>query len=419
MSRHEHFEELGALAAIGQVTAEEDKELSAHLSECSSCREAYADYVRVLHQQLPTAEPRRWKLADGVFRLGGNGELRERFFARARAEGIDLSEQAGRLNGKPLAGAWSRFSWRYAMTAVAILLISVCFVIAGRSYRIVPRSAVPDTRLADLAAERDSFQSQLTAALQSIDSKSAELQKRMKEQNAASTATLLALQKQMEEAGREAERLNAALQSAQQEKTALASTSQQHETLIADLKSQLEKVRLADADNIAALVVQQARIKELTEALQAENEKVERERQLSAVSQDVRKLMGARNLHIIDVHDVDGGGKSAKSFGRVFYTEGDSLVFYAFDLPNGKLTNAKYYFQAWGEREATTQSPRNLGVFQVDDHEQRRWVLKVNDSQLLRGIDAVFVTAEATASTAEPRGKKLLYAYLGGQANHP
>jgi len=143
------------------------------------------------------------------------------------------------------------------------------------------------------------------------------------------------------------------------------------------------------------------------------------ESQLTSVSSDVRQLMGARNLHIIDVHDVNGAGKSAKSFGRVFYSEGQSLVFYAFDLPNGKLTPAKYHFEAWGQQEGQAQSVRNLGTFSIDDREQHRWVLKVGDASLLRGMDSVFVTAETLGDVNEPRGKRVLYAYLSGRPNHP
>jgi len=137
---------------------------------------------------------------------------------------------------------------------------------------------------------------------------------------------------------------------------------------------------------------------------------------LSGASSDVRRLMGARNLHIIDVHDVNASGKSTKSFGRVFYSEGQSLVFYAFDLPTSK---AKYFFKAWGQTEANERFVHDLGVFSIDDHEQRRWVLKVNDVRLLKGIDSVFVTAESSGDVAAPRGKRVLYAYLAGQANHP
>ena len=61
-----------------------------------------------------------------------------------------------------------------------------------------------------------------------------------------------------------------------------------------------------------------------------------RERQLLAMGRDVSDLMGARNLHILDVVDTDARGKSRPAFGRIFYTEGKSLVFYAYDLNEAK-----------------------------------------------------------------------------------
>ena len=167
------------------------------------------------------------------------------------------------------------------------------------------------------------------------------------------------------------------------------------------------------------MVELQDKIHSLNAAVEQQSAKLTMERQLTSVSSDVRQLMGARNLHIIDVHDVNGTGKSAKSFGRVFYSEGESLVFYAFDLPNGKLTPAKYQFQAWGQQEGQAQSVRSLGTFSIDDREQHRWVLKVSDAALLRGMDSLFVTAESVGDVNEPRGKRVLYAYLAGRANHP
>jgi hypothetical protein len=131
--------------------------------------------------------------------------------------------------------------------------------------------------------------------------------------------------------------------------------------------------------------------------------------------------MGARNLHIIDVHDADGSGNDRKSFGRVFYTEGKSLIFYAFDLDDKKVTNAKYTFEAWGERLGQPASVKSLGVLYVDDKDQKRWVLKVDDPRQLAQIDSVFVTLEPHGGDDEkgPRGHKILYAFLSGQANHP
>jgi hypothetical protein len=258
----------------------------------------------------------------------------------------------------------------------------------------------------------------LSVVNRSIKSKSAELA-RLQKETSASALSLKALRSQLEEEQREAERLVAALQKAENESSNLASVNQQGQTLIAGLRSEIGKLYQTITDNTSGRLLQDTRIRNLTEALEAQTANLERDRQLMAVSKDVRQLMGARNLHIIDVHDVDRVGKSAKSFGRVFYAEGESLVFYAFDLPNRRLTPAKYSFQGWGQREGTSQSPRNLGTFQVDDQAQHRWVLKVNDPALLRGIDAVFVTAEAVGGPWEPGGKKILYAYLGGQPNHP
>jgi len=417
MSKHEYYEELGALAAIGQITAEEDKELYGHVSECSSCREAYGDYVRVLHRQLPQAEARRWNLRNVVLRRAGNGELRERFFARARAEGIALSAQAERPHRARWAGLSSLFTLRYAIAGTLLVVVAAASVLLSGVRGPAP-SREPGRLVAGLVRANDHLRQELVALSQSIEARSAELAQLQKE-NLVSAETVKALQGELEAARWQAAQLSAEIQQREQENVVLAGANQQSRELVADLRTQVESLYLTDADNMAALVVQQAQIRELTQALQDQTAKVEQERQLTAVAEDVRKLMGARDLHIIDVHDVDGRGKAARSFGRVFYAEGQSLIFYAFDLPAGKRAPVRYYFQAWGQREAASQSARNLGTFQIDDNEQHRWVLKVSDPALLRDIDSVFVTAEAVGDAKEPRGKKILYAYLGGQPNHP
>jgi uncharacterized coiled-coil protein SlyX len=183
-------------------------------------------------------------------------------------------------------------------------------------------------------------------------------------------------------------------------------------------EADLTRVR-SDQDNVdATLVEQQMKINDLTSQLREKAALVERERQLSSVAKDVRELMGARNLHILDVFDVDGNGKSKKSFGRVFLVQGKSLIFYAFDLGD-RGNPAKVSFQAWGQLDGRETGAKNLGVFYVDDHAQQRWVLKVNDPAKLSAISSVFVTVEPLGGADRPTGKKLLYAYLGTQANHP
>ena len=42
--------------------------------------------------------------------------------------------------------------------------------------------------------------------------------------------------------------------------------------------------------------------------------------------------MGARDLYVAEVYDVERTGETRKPYGRVFYTKGKSLIFYAYDL---------------------------------------------------------------------------------------
>ena len=182
---------------------------------------------------------------------------------------------------------------------------------------------------------------------------------------------------------------------------------------------ELTRLRAARTNDAAALATQQTRIRELTNELQSRGDVVDRDMRLIAADRDIRELMGARNLHIVDVFDVDGKGKTNRPFGRVFYTEGKSLVFYAFDLGTDKVRKANASFQAWGQRETKTASARSLGIFYVDDQKQNRWVLKFDDPSVLAQIDAVFVTVEPSGGSTKPNGQKLLYAYLNATPNHP
>jgi anti-sigma-K factor RskA len=126
--------------------------------------------------------------------------------------------------------------------------------------------------------------------------------------------------------------------------------------------------------------------------------------------------MGARDLHIIDVHDMDARGE-ARPFGRIFLTEGKRLIFYAYDLDSTKAKNAS--FQAWGQSTDGGRKAVSLGILYLDDQKQSRWALKVEDPNLLSEIDSLFVTVEPHGGTEKPTGKKLMYAFLRNPINHP
>jgi len=185
---------------------------------------------------------------------------------------------------------------------------------------------------------------------------------------------------------------------------------------IAELK-QLQVAKSSDTANLAALQVE---VHDLQEKLDAQTESITLERDLLAKGREVRDILGARNLHIIDVYDTDADGGTKKPFARAFYTEGRSLVYYAYDLSAKRVESGEYAYVAWGESRGKKESLRSLGLLLNDDRGQRRWVLNFTDPKVLAEIDSVFITLEPTgAGTDMPRGKRMLTAYLADRANHP
>jgi hypothetical protein len=418
MFNHEHFRKLTALAGIGQLSSDENRVLETHLTECADCRRRQEDYSRIIFHELPKVDPRGTTNAARP-RLVTDVDRRDRFLARARAEGIELSSDFERSPALEISNSKPSWQWQPGIAIAALALITLTTIWVNRKYELVSRSPHSSTLPRPIQARVSTdVQAQVSSLRQIITERSDELRE-LKRQNSISDESLRRIQAELGNAQTKAAELSAELSQSNSEKADFNLAAQQKDSVIADLREQNDSLSRKRADNLSDSVIQAARIRELTQSLDEERANLERERQLMAASNDVRQLMGARNLHIIDVLDVNGGSRSAKAFGRVFYAEGQSLIFYAFDLPTSGLSPAKYTFQAWGQAEAKPLPSRKLGVFEVDNHDQHRWVLKINDSGLLTGIDSVFVTAESLGEAKEPRGKKLLYAYIGGQPNHP
>ena len=419
MLNHEYYRELCALAAIGQLSAEEDRELDQHLCECASCRAANVEYSHVVQHQLPQADPVRWRIKNLLPKTIPEADLRDRFLARARSEGAEFSPEVLKPGDRgQVIGDRKRRGWTLAFAMAAVAAVAF---LGTELYRLgSQRMHLQPSREngARLVEENASLHAQLTTVQQSIERQSQELAAASKDKT-TSAQSLQQLQRQLEEMQAKSESLLAQLQQMEAKDIEISNESRQKDSAIADLSAKNEKLHKENVENLSARLVLEAQLRDVNDSIKQQAASFDQERQLMAASQDVRQLMGARNLHIMDVHDTDGAGKSAKAFGRVFYAEGQSLIFYAFDLPSGKLTPSKYTFEAWGENESVLHSVRNLGTFTIDDHEQHRWVLKVNDPKLLKGIDSVFVTAESVGDVGSPHGKKLLYAFIVGEPNHP
>lgn len=182
----------------------------------------------------------------------------------------------------------------------------------------------------------------------------------------------------------------------------------------------LQRLRFEREGDQSAIQAQNQEIRSLNEKLEEQSSLKEHDQDVLAAETKLRELVGARNLHIVDVYDTDANGKTKKAVGRVFYTQGQSLVFYAYDLSTSRSETGKYAYYVWGHKEGNDESVRNLGTLDPDDISQKRWMLKVNDAKALSNIDRVFVTLEQNGKLdLRPHGKKILSAYLGSPANHP
>jgi hypothetical protein len=196
--------------------------------------------------------------------------------------------------------------------------------------------------------------------------------------------------------------------------------NQQMQNEDSSLHIEVEKLRSQLDQTEAKLTAQRLESQELRTKLEETESNLEREQDQKSARTQIGDLLAARNLHIVDVYDADSKGKRQPSFGRVFYIEGKSLVFYAYDLEDHRRSNTKVAFHVWGEKAGMKETTRSLGILQNDDANEGRWTMAIEDPKILSQINSVFVTVEsANKEFAGPRGKKVLYAFFGSPPNHP
>jgi hypothetical protein len=185
------------------------------------------------------------------------------------------------------------------------------------------------------------------------------------------------------------------------------------------LQDKLDSLAQQSVQDSARAKTMDAKINDLTRLLQDREAALNEKDELLAHDQDIRELIGARNLYIAEVHDIAGTGETQKPYGRVFYTREKSLIFYAYDLDRQAGLKRASAFQAWGRRGPDREQAVNLGIFYEDNASKKRWILKFDDVKTLAQIDAVFVTVEPNGGSHKPSGKSLLFAYLKTGPNHP
>jgi hypothetical protein len=430
--KHDQYEELCTLAMIGEVSPDEMQDLRQHLSKCPDCREQYREFTQFLLPQLSISAD------DASFETGYTREerqkLRNDFLAAAREKGRVFSEDAVRGAAKPtlapapqvpaLSNRKPRLAYRWAFAAsIAVAIFAGGYgtrVLLGGRETAANRGIKTTTVPAQNPVNQQPDAGTALAELQAKDAEDTKAVAELRQQLAAITTQLLEAQHALHESQAGQSALQAQLTEKTNQIATLQTVAQGDQHAMNDLRGQVTQLQQQVSDGQANIAASELRVRDLNNQLATETASLDREREMLSVGRDVRDLMGARNLHIIDVHDANGTGKNQKSFGRIFYTEGKQLIFYAFDLDDKRVANADYSYAAWGERLGQPASVKSLGILYVDDKAERRWSLKVDDPRQLSEINSVFVTLEPHHGEKEkPEGKRILFAFLGGEPNHP
>ena len=434
MEPHDEFLELCALSTSGDLTEEERKELEAHLAECTECRVALREFeaavdvgVPLLASKLadrPTGqsasayaaaiEPAWSKFAAGDGRLAEANspiESGKRVFAFAHRNGHRLTH----------------VNWSYVwLPFAACVLLSVA--LATYTYK-VGRARHTEVVFTDSSASHGSrveaIEQQMSDADHEREVLKAQLGERdrvigdLRRQIDKQSSSLEQLQTAQANLERSIQGDEADKQRAAEERSSLAQKLDAAQASVQKMQAQLESVQQQRSEGGTLDASLQSQITDLNGQLRDREQTINRQDDLLSHDRDIRDLMGARDLYIAEVYDVGRDGATQKPCGRVFYTKGKSLVFYAYDLDQHPGVRNARTFQAWGRRGADMQEAVNLGIFYEDNAAKKRWVVKFDEAKALEQIDAVFVTVEPNGGSHKPSGKPLLFAYLKIDPNHP
>jgi hypothetical protein len=431
---HQKFKQLCALAQRKELSTPERLELNCHLQVCDSCRQVYQEYSLIAEQGMPFLAAALSPAQE--FDSRDQRVARNRLFSSIRE--TDARDTEGANPALKLVPSRTDRSFVTSFVgarwAVAALAAGMMVAVAAGAYHAGKKVNTTDAgRSVAHSVAWQNFAAQEKAAEETKTS----------EAFAAQTTQISQLQQQTASKLQELAKLRDALHATETRANELAAlngttkeqfrqvseqrdklATQLHDTELAYQSAQTELTNLRAERDRALLQTAslESRVEEVTSRTREQERQLKDDEQYLASDRDIRELMGARKLYIADVFDVDSGSRTRKPFGRVFYTQSKSLIFYAFDLdrePGFKNASA---FQVWGQRdgELTAKSrAMNLGILYMDSETNRRWVLRLEDPKQLEEIDAVFVTVEPHGGSQKPTGKPFLYALLRKEANHP
>jgi hypothetical protein len=429
---HDEFLELCAVSTSGQLTEEEQKRLQEHLAVCQSCREALRQFEAVAGHAIPALAASDESEAAESGPSWSQEEAEKAFFKRlAQADerepknfrsASDLPSKRHRLSPFSSSLAWPQVWMLYA--AGILLFLTVGFY----AYRVSihhptevaqqpppqmrsPNQVSLEEQLSDAGHEREIASAQIKQRDKTI----AELRHQLADQSAEINQMRVA-QARLESDLRAGD---ASRQDLNQQRADLALKLDAAQNNSRTLQEKMNSLAQQSTQDTARAKAAEAKANDLTQLLQDRETALEQQDQLLSHDRDIRELMGARDLYIAEVYDVARTGETKKPYGRVFYTRGKSLIFYAYDLDQQTEAKKANTFQAWGRRGPDQQQAVNLGIFFEDNASRKRWILKCDDPKSLAQIDGVFVTVEPNGGSHKPSGKSLLFAYLKIDPNHP
>jgi hypothetical protein len=421
--------ELAAAATSGVLTTVERDELENHVRACEQCRLAFREY-----QILAT---------DGFAMLAGTydhceadetwneGKVRRRLFASIGAAENRDSAATVTLVVRLLMRRLTRAAALAACLAVGVgvgaWLINnrqgdrPIFAETSRKVRdaeLLSAKRSADTAVAAQAARIVSLQQECSTKrleVEKLREQFQDLQERLEQERTAGRTGLNNLAEA--KAASDAELSRTLLQRNQ-----LSDELRDFRQAYEHVEAELAAMRAERDKAILQIASVETRLGELAAIKEEQERRLRQNEQYLASDRDIRDLMSARNLYIADVFDVDSSSRTRKPFGRVFYTRGKSLLFYAFDLDRQPKLKDASTFQVWGQKETArgeSARPLDLGILYLDSESNRRWVLRSDNPQRLSEIDAVFVTVEPHGGSLKPTGKPFLFAMLRKEANHP
>lgn len=421
---HDRFRELCALYSSGSLTGQELAQLNKHLPGCPECTELLQEYARIVRHGIPVlAEPTR--IAE-VAKF--DAEL-----LQGRTQLLDKVEQI--TNGRVAAQIdtvthhqrqVSPFQAISAMAYSLALALVICAGIGG--YVVGARNARESTRAVIEAKQRArTLLPSATPSVGGVPGSEQEL-KRLSDEVNRLRNELSATKKLAEDSNQDRSQQAAIISRLSNENAGVKADRDQIARNLGDTQAQLTQLN-SDMDRFRSerddALLRNSEFNGKAEAFNAQlrtlSDTISEQQRLLAADRDIRELMGARDLLLADVFDIDPNGRNKKPFGRIFYTKNKSLIFYAFDLDRQPALQNAGAFQVWGAKAADNGkgSAFNMGIFYMDNQAMRRWVLKFDNPKVLAQIDSVFVTVEPQGGSHRPSGKQLLFASLRGEPNHP